>query len=263
MMWAKQPKRFFARPRLAMMSIYTVTLCLISLAAFATTKTHSVTLAEAEELVVQALQERGVEGELEVTIVGRRTDELVRQEVPIIMDMAYFEMDEGTQRFSGVLSFSTEADLNRPSRNLGRLNVAGRYDVMMDVPVVKYRLNQEDVIRAGDIEWQKVPVARTRRDTITDETELVGMSPVRSISPGRPIRESEVSNPPVVSRYKPVQMSYQTGRIIIKAVGTALQDGAVGERIKVRNDDSGMELNAIVVERGKVNVLPAFTMAIR
>lgn len=262
MMWAKQPRRLFSRPRMAMMSIYTVTICLISLAAFAsTTGDYRITLSEAEERLAEELGRKGVAGNLEVNIIGRRSQDMVRRAQPVVMDVADMDIDESGQRFTASLHFATEADLNRPAQKLGRLMVSGRWEEMVEVPVVKFRLGRGDIIRAHDIEWQQMALSRTRRDTIMDEAELIGKSPVRSISPSRPVRESEIQNPSVVHRHKPVKMTYETDHITIRAVGTAMEDGAIGDRIKVRNDDSGTEIDAVVTDSGWVEVIPPLAVA--
>jgi flagella basal body P-ring formation protein FlgA len=164
---------------------------------------------------------------------------------------------ESNNRFSATLSFATEATLNHPAKQLGRLAVVGRYDEMVEVPMVKYRLSSGDIIREDDVEWQKMPLSRTKRETILQMAELVGKSPVRGLSPSRAIEQDEVQAPPIVTRRMPVRIRYQTENISIQAVGTALQDGAMGDKIKVRNDDSGVEVDARVVDRGHVEIMPA------
>lgn len=258
MIWAKEEKkRFFPRPRMAMMTMYTVGLCILSLAAFANEPlSYAVTQAEAERAIADALQERGLGEAVEASIVGRRSPELVRRTVPVVMEIHDLEAEKGDSRFTATLAFSTEATLERPAQKLGHIAVVGRYDEMVEVPVVKFRMNSTDVIKADDVEWQRMPAARLKRDTVLELEDIVGMSPVRGLTPGRAIETAEVQAPALVLRRSPVRMSYQSERINIQAVGTAMQDGAMGQTIKVRNDNSGLEVDARVVSRGEVEVMP-------
>lgn len=259
MIWAKaEKKHFFPRPRMAMMTIYTVSLCLLSLAAFAQTATgYRVTMAEAEQQIAEELMHNGLGSDVQASIIGRRATDLVQRSEPIIMEVADLQADENTGRFSAILAFSTESTLDKPGRKLGNLSVVGRYDEMVEVPVVKYRLGSSDVIREDDLEWQKMPQNRLKRETVLEMAQLIGKTPVRGLSPGRAIETAELQTPAIVTRNAPVRMRYQSENISIQAVGTAMQDGSMGQKIKVRNDDSGTEVDALVVDRGHVEVLPA------
>lgn len=266
MIWDKvERKRFLKRSGMAIMACYALGLCLLSLSAMAGTPAgdYRITLTEAEQRIAEELMRQGVGEDMEVDIVGRRSEDLVRRSEPVVMEVVDLTTDTAAQRFTVSLNFSTEAALNKPGRTLGNLVVSGRYEEMREVPVIKYRLKDKDVIREEDIGWQKLPASRLRRDTVLDAEALIGKSPVRSLSPERPVRLAEIQSPPLVFRLNPVKMLYQTEHVQIQAVGTAMQDGAMGEKIKVRNDDSGIELDAIVIDRGRVEILPPITLAVR
>lgn len=262
MIWAKAEKKpFFPRPRLALMTLYTVGLCILSLAAFAAEAAtgpqgYAVTQAEAERAIADALEARGLGEDIEASILGRRTPELARRNQPLVMEIHDLEAEKGNSRFSATLSFSTEAGLDRPAQRLGNIVVAGHYSEMVEVPVVKFRMTSSDVIKESDVEWLRMAADRLNRDTVLEMHGLVGKSPVRGLTPGRAIETAEVQSPPLVLRRTPVRMSYRSPRISIQAIGTAMQDGALGDTIKVRNDNSGLEVEARVVAGGMVEVMP-------
>lgn len=260
MIWAKESnKRLFERRRAVSLAVYTIALCMLSVAAMAeeTVGDYRITLQEAEQAIAQELVRKGLGQDVQASIVGRRNQDLVQRPVPVAMDIAALEADSASQRFTATLSFMTEASLDRPAQKLGSIDVSGRYEEMIEVPVVKYRLSSGDIIREEDVEWQKLPSVRVKRETVMEMAELVGKSVVRGLTPGRPVLGNEVQQPPVVLRRSPVRISYQSNNLSIQAVGTAMQDGALGDKIKVRNDDSGIEVDARVVSRGQVEVMPA------
>ena len=51
-----------------------------------------------------------------------------------------------------------------------------------------------------------------------------------------------------------VNLVYSDGDLSISAVGMALQDGAVGDFVRVRNDDSGITVTGVVQPDGDVRV---------
>lgn len=258
MMWAKERKKGLKWPRMTAMSIFTLGLCLLTLSAFAETDNgkYTITLQEAEAAIAKELTAQGLGEELDVNVIGRRNPELITRREPVVMELADVKADEAGRKFDAVLRFSTEAQMNVPAKEIGTLQVSGRFDRMVDVPVVTQRLTSQDIIHESDVTMKQMPEARLDRTTVRDVAELVGKAPVRGLLPDRPIKAAEVQAAPVVLKRTPVQMQYLSSYVSITAVGTAMQDGAVGERIKVRNDDSGIILDARVVDKGKVVVTP-------
>ena len=51
-----------------------------------------------------------------------------------------------------------------------------------------------------------------------------------------------------------VRLLYVDGKLMITASGAALQDGFVGQTVKVRNEDSGVTLSGRVRSDGSVQV---------
>lgn len=232
-----------------------IILCFLSASAWA--GDYRITLEEAETAITQALIEKGIGDDIAAHAVGRTGSDLLHYNEPVTMDVQDVTVDEQQQRFRATLFFATEAQLNKPSRSLGTLELSGRYDEIFSIPVVQSRIGSGDIIKQEDITWQKLPGNRLRHDTIRDAQKLIGSTPVRGLSPMRPVRETEVKTPPLVLRQSLVQMQYQTRNLSIQALGTAMQDGAMGEKIKVRNDDSGTLVDAVVVDKGKVRILSA------
>lgn len=272
MIWAKEEKK---RPYInsrTLLAVYTVGICMLSVAAFAETpalaspkptsavvqaESYTISRADAENRIAEALMEQGTGENLSVTITGRRTDELVRRNEPVVMEITELTSDEKTNRFTATLVFATEAALDKPSVALGNLQVAGRYDQMQEVPMVKFRMTAGQVITEDDVAWQKIPTSRLTRDTVLAKEDIIGKTPSRTLTTARIIKADDLRVPPVVIRQSTVHMNYASKNLSIQAVGQALEDGAVGDKIRVRNVSSGTTLEGIVTASGQVQVLPA------
>lgn len=257
-MWAKQPKRFFNRPQVAMMMIYMVCVCVLSLAAFAEEPgVFSISQTDAEAKISDALAAEGLGDSIKASITGRTTQELIKRTEPVMMEISHLNPDVKAGRFTATLTFSTEAALDKPAESIGTLQVSGRFDQMQDVPTVKFRMTSSNIITAEDIAWQKMPSARLDRETVLSAEDLIGKSPVRMLAANRPIKTADLQNPPVIVRQSTIYMNYKSPHISIQAVGTALEDGAVGDKVRVRNNSSGNVLEAFVTAPGQVQVIPA------
>ena len=88
----------------------------------------------------------------------------------------------------------------------------------------------------------------------SSRAEVVGKAARLTLLPGRPIPLQGVNNPRVVSNGGAVSLVYIDGGLTIVASGSALQDGALGQWVKVRNVDSGVTVVGKVMPDGSVRV---------
>ena len=84
--------------------------------------------------------------------------------------------------------------------------------------------------------------------------DVVGLVARRTLLPGQSIPINALAAPRVVRAGAAVKLVYVDGGLEITAVGSALQDGAVGQSVQVRNDDSGVTILGRVRADGAVQV---------
>ena len=65
---------------------------------------------------------------------------------------------------------------------------------------------------------------------------------------------SGVSNRKLVSNGAEVKLVFSEGDLLIMTTGSALQDGSIGDIVRVRNDDSGLTVSGAVQPDGSVQV---------
>ena len=91
------------------------------------------------------------------------------------------------------------------------------------------------------------PFAETR-------SSVIGKMARRTLLPGAAIPLAALDVPRLVVNGATVNIVYIDGGLSISAVGMALQDGAAGDFVRVRNDDSGGTVMGIVQPDGAVRV---------
>jgi flagella basal body P-ring formation protein FlgA len=84
--------------------------------------------------------------------------------------------------------------------------------------------------------------------------DVIGMVATRTLLPGHSIPMSALSPPRLVRTGAKVKLIYIDGALVITTEGDALQDGFVGQNVKVRNEDSGVTLSGRVRSDGSVLV---------
>lgn len=208
----------------------------------------TVTLSEAEQTVSRALEKEGAADYASASITSSRLATLYRYNRAIAVDVKTLKFDESKEQFSANLYFMDGEDV------ISVLPVSGRYEEMIPLPVARHRMTHNDTVALEDLDEVLYPAARMRKDTALSATDIVGKSPVRAISAGRPIRLSELKAPAVLQKGAKVQMRFHTPYMIISTLGEALEDGAEGERIRVRNFESGAIVQAQVASGSEVYV---------
>lgn len=86
-------------------------------------------------------------------------------------------------------------------------------------------------------------------------SEIVGKIATVTLLPNEPISQRMLRLPAAVQIGAIVSIRYDRPGLSITASGTALQAGAVGERIRVKNLDSSAVLVGVVLEGGSIQVV--------
>jgi flagella basal body P-ring formation protein FlgA len=116
------------------------------------------------------------------------------------------------------------------------------------------------VIYPGDLIMDEmlVDVPRVARDGsgpfVDSRSLIVGKIARLTLLPGHAIPFSGVSNRKLVSNGAEVKLVFSEGDLVIMTTGSALQDGSIGDIVKVRNSDSGVTVSGAVQPDGSVKV---------
>jgi flagellar basal body P-ring formation protein FlgA len=116
------------------------------------------------------------------------------------------------------------------------------------------------VIYPGDLilDDMLVDVADAARDGsgpfVDSRSLILGKVARLTLLPGHAIPFSGVSNRKLVSNGAEVKLVFSEGGLVIMTTGSALQDGSIGDIVRVRNDDSGVTVSGAVQPDGSVRV---------
>ena len=129
-----------------------------------------------------------------------------------------------------------------------------------DMPASLPTPTPKSVIYPGDIVRDDMLVDTTGavRDAggpyIENRSLIVGKAARLTLLPGHAIPYDGVSNRKLVSIGREVTLIYSDGGLSIVTTGDALQDGSIGDRVQVRNSDSGVTVSGAVQADGTVKV---------
>jgi flagellar basal body P-ring formation protein FlgA len=122
------------------------------------------------------------------------------------------------------------------------------------VMVPTRRLTPGEIIVAEDLQEMSVPADSLRRSTIIAADLLVGMEVRRTLLPGRVVSNSSIQLPVLVPRNSEVTVILLEGTLRLLMRAKALDDGSMGELIRVANLSSGRILFASVIGAGEVQI---------
>lgn len=209
---------------------------------------YKITTTDVGNAVAEQLQTQGVETKAEVILAPGTPNPLYSSDHSVNVTIHTLQIDTATKRWQAQAYFVAGG------KTESVVPISGSYGTMVEVPVVTKQFNRGDVIEEKDIQMRSMPERQLRKDTVLNTKELIGQSPRAGISPNRPIHAQEITAPIVIKRGDLVEMSYNTPYIHIKATGVALEDGALGKFIRVKNQKSERAISAQVTSAGRVSV---------
>ncbi len=124
---------------------------------------------------------------------------------------------------------------------------------MKKVVYVASRYMQKGVLITEDMIAEKV-IENIVPYAVEDKMDILGKVTTRIIYPGQIITDSSIAEEPLVSKNREVEAIKHTGSLTVTTVLIALQDGYLGQTIRLRNPDSFREVLGTVVGKDKVEV---------
>lgn len=137
-------------------------------------------------------------------------------------------------------------------RERDRVRVEGEAWTETEVTVPARRLTPGEVIGAGDLTTIPLRSDQVSARAVVARHELEGMQVRRVLAAGRPVPAGYVAAPTVVERNKAVTVEFRSGALVLSARGRALEDGGVGDVIRIQNLDSNRTITAVVSGPGTV-----------
>lgn len=133
-----------------------------------------------------------------------------------------------------------------------RINVSVAATRLGHAVVPTRRLERGDVVAAGDIAVKDIDEFDAPRGSFTSAADVIGQQAMRTLLPGLPLAEGMVTRPSAVQRGERVRLMSNIGGLEISVTAEALEPGTIGQRIRVRNQESKRIVTARVSGAGEV-----------
>jgi flagella basal body P-ring formation protein FlgA len=199
--------------------------------------------------LMQALAERGLAGEVGIEFDGEDPHLVLPMGAEPTVAIERLTFDPVSGRFAAAIA----APATGPAEVTA--TISGRAYAMVEVPVLTRRMTPGDTIAEADIGWIGMPSDRVASGVVTELADLVGKTPRRPIRPQQPVRNTDLVDAIAVSKGALVTVALEGANMSLTVQGKALQNGAVGDTIRVVNTMSSRVLDAVVVSASRVAVM--------
>ncbi|AMB43682.1 MULTISPECIES: flagellar basal body P-ring formation chaperone FlgA [Methylobacteriaceae] len=142
-----------------------------------------------------------------------------------------------------------------PAQAVEGMAVEGMANAELMLPVPTVTIYPGDTIKDSMLRMQAYPATYRARTAVIDASAAIaGRVARRMLLPGEPVPVNAVDDPRLVSRGAPTQMIFEENGLVITAVGAPLQNGGLGETIRVRNTDTNRIILGTVMADGRIRI---------
>jgi len=125
----------------------------------------------------------------------------------------------------------------------------------LEALVTNRTIARGDVITARDIETKQVRLTNQGGEPLTTAEDVVGKTATAMLRPNTTLTARLVATPLAVKRGDRVVVEARAGSMLLRTSGRAMEDGVLGEVIRVRSERFREEHQVMVVAYGKVRTL--------
>lgn len=162
-----------------------------------------------------------------------------------VRDLFY---DRDAKRFSASVAVTDQG------RDAARMMVSGHLVPTVQLPILVRNVNRGDLVEAADIGWLRMREAEVRATMVTDIGQIVGMTAKQTLRTGQPLAITDLQKPLAVTRGALVTMVLAHGGMTLSAQGRAMDQGSLGEVIRVTNTHSNLTVEATIDGTNHVRV---------
>lgn len=135
-----------------------------------------------------------------------------------------------------------------------------RWTILVPAQAIVYRpmavasrnLQRGELVGNGDIDVSILDASQYRQGYTSNPEDIIGKEIRYPVSKGDAFRESMLDAPLAIKRGDEVSVEALAGSIRVVTSGTAVSDGRIGQKIRIKNNQSAKILSATVIGAGRV-----------
>ncbi len=150
--------------------------------------------------------------------------------------------------------FPMKVELYRDGSRVEKGSVSLDIRIFADLPIPIQNIKRHELLTEDMFTYKRFDITTITEKLLTDPSQWEGCRAKHNLTADRYIPMRRVEKLPDVENGQSVMIVGNGGFLEIRARGQALQNGAIGEKIKVKNVDSRKILTATVTAPGVVEI---------
>jgi flagella basal body P-ring formation protein FlgA len=129
-----------------------------------------------------------------------------------------------------------------------------RFEVRLyqNVVVAARNLTLHDTLQPDDLRYERLDIGRLSPGFLTNIDKAVGLEVANFVRPGAVLTSFSLRKPVVIKRNSTVNIIARSGKLEVSTIGIAMQDGIMGQIIRVQNANSRKFLSVKVLDEANV-----------
>ncbi len=197
------------------------------------------------QLAAQLSTQFGVAGELQL--------DLLRAWTPPVAPSADWEMTIVVPPRVLAAQMIVHVRLTSEKRNLGEWNLPLRAQLWTDAMVARQPIARGQALDASLFDLRRTDLIRDK-DAVPAGTEFANLEIARGVGAGALLSWRDVTRRALVQRGSRIDVVAADGALTITMKGLAMESGALGETILVRNPESRRDFSAVVTAENQARV---------
>ena len=223
-----------------------VAITLIHLATYTSTSAAEQSLSELGGIAAAALEEqarsRGLQSvHVEVFPLDQRVS-LPECGEPVRV------LKDRNQSVLGRVTIGMRCEIPEP----WTIYLRGRVTSLVNIPVLTVPINRSELIVESDIVFQEMEIDADLQGVFIDPKQIAGKIAVRNLIAGKPVKQSDLKAPQLISRGQSVNITSRAGGLLVTMKGKALGNARAGDRLWVQNQSSNKRVEGEVTAEGEV-----------
>ena len=151
-------------------------------------------------------------------------------------------------------TFLLKAKITSDGETVSEVQVSLRAQLWQDVWTASTRLERGQSLDRSLLTTSRVDALRERQPPLLADVDPSTLEVAQTVSASRPLTRRDVIERPLVRKGQVVEVIAQQGQLAISMKALALESGAGGELIKLRNIESRKEFSGQILNENKVQV---------
>lgn len=167
-----------------------------------------------------------------------------------------------------VCAIPLQTSLESPAQPVGRVTirvrcdsnapwtifVPGQVNLYREVAVAVRSLSRNTIVQPTDVQLAEREVSSLRQGYLLDLDNVIGQQVTRPVRPNQVVANHSLKAAATINKGDEVVISARGSSMFVRMPGVALEEGAMGQQIRVRNSRSQRVIRARVTAPGQVEV---------